>query len=161
MIKEALGLPVCLHVVLGFIGDREHKIKDNKRFSRIIETYSCENGISFEELFDLVDLIDSNYRVNDRRGVKEAPKVLNEYASPKDIKGNRKWRTNLRMFDEKIEEMLSDAPEEIEGVLLKYLDTEYAVISAVTRRIAWGTGKDTIVVNTGFFPAGRISRRDR
>ncbi|MCK4582146.1 single-stranded DNA-specific exonuclease, partial [Candidatus Bathyarchaeota archaeon] len=40
-----------------------------------------------------------------------------------------------------------------DGVLYKRLDTGYAVISAVTRKLAWGTRQDTVVVNTGFFPS--------
>ncbi|MBN2336009.1 DHH family phosphoesterase [Candidatus Bathyarchaeota archaeon] len=152
LVKEKLGLPVSLHVVLGFIGDKEQKIKDNRKFWGITEAYMAENSTSFEELLELVGLIDSIYKVGDKAGVEEAPRLLNGYASPEDIKGNSQWRGNLKLFDGKLDEILAEPPEEVEGVLMKRLDTKYAVISAVTRRIAWGTGRDTIVVNTGFFP---------
>ena len=39
----------------------------------------------------------------------------------------------------------------IDGVQVKRLDTHYSIISQVTRRLAWDTGKDTVVINTGFF----------
>ncbi|MFA5102530.1 MAG: single-stranded DNA-specific exonuclease, partial [Candidatus Thermoplasmatota archaeon] len=45
-----------------------------------------------------------------------------------------------------------DAPyEEKDHVLLKRIHTKFNIISTVTRQIAWKTGKDAVVVNTGFF----------
>ena len=71
----------------------------------------------------------------------------------------------LVRIQEKLAEILEEPTEDRGGVLVKRLDTGYAVISTVTRRIAWGTGRDTIVVNTGFFPGhdqlySRSSRLD-
>jgi len=34
---------------------------------------------------------------------------------------------------------------------LKRIHTKFNIISTVTRRIAWNSGQDTVVVNTGFF----------
>ena len=39
VIKEKLNLPVSLKIVLGFIGDREKKIKDNTRFWKITKDF--------------------------------------------------------------------------------------------------------------------------
>ena len=58
---------------------------------------------------------------------------------------------NLENLEEKLERVLSESPEMVDGVQFKRLDTPYAIISQVTRRLAWGTGRDTVVVNTGFF----------
>ena len=64
---------------------------------------------------------------------------------------NDKWKQNLQKLDIKLETVLSEPPEIIDGVQVKRLDTPYAIISQVTRRLAWDSGNDTIVVNTGFF----------
>ena len=54
-------------------------------------------------------------------------------------------------MEKKLDSVLSEPPEEVDGVQLKRLDTPFAIISQVTRKLAWGTGRDTVVVNTGFF----------
>ena len=72
-------------------------------------------------------------------------------ASQSDILTNPIWSANRLKFDKLVEEILHDPPEEINGVLFKKLDTSYNVISTITRRIAWGRGKNTIVLNTGLF----------
>jgi len=165
VIRERLGLSLGMHVALGFIGDREHRIMENPRFKEITEEYLADEDISFDEALKLVGLIDSSYKVGDKKGVEEAPRLLMGYTKPDDIRNNGRWRRNLRLFQDKLTEILEEPPEDRDGVLMKNLNTGYAVISAVTRRIAWGTGRDTIVVNTGFFPRhdqlySRSSRRD-
>jgi len=165
VIREKLGLPLGMHVALGFIGDREHRIMENPHFKEITEEYLADEGISFDEALTLVGLIDSSYKVGDKKGVEEAARLLMGYTKPDDIRNNGRWRRNLRLFQEKLTEILEEPPENREGVLMKSMDTGYAIISAVTRRIAWGTGRDTIVVNTGFFPRhdqvySRSSSRD-
>ena len=151
VIKEHLGLPLQLHVLLGFIGDREQKIKDNQPFWEITKSYMEDNGVSFDELLELVYLIDSSYKVGDRDSVAEAPHLLKGYKTREDILGNDKWKANLENLEKKLGKALSEPPEMVDGVQLKRLDTPYAIISQVTRRLAWGTGRDTVVVNTGFF----------
>jgi len=165
VIKERLGLSLSMHVALGFIGDREHRIMENPRFKTLTEEHLAEEGITFDEALTLVGLIESGYKVGDKKGMEEAPRLLMGYTKPDDIRNNGRWCRNLGLFQDKLTEVLSEPPEDREGVLIKCLDTEYAVISAVTRRIAWGTGRDTIVLNTGFFQDrdqlySRSSRRD-
>ncbi len=165
VIREKLGLPIGMHVALGLIGDREHRIMENPRFRTLTEGYLADEGITFDEALTLVALIDSSYKVGDNKGVEEAPRLLMGYTKPDDIRNNGRWHRNLRLFQEELTEILAEPPEDRDGVLMKRLDTGYAVISAVTRRIAWGAGRDTIVVNTGFFPGhdqlySRSSRRD-
>jgi len=165
VIRERLRLPFGMHIALGFIGDREHRIMKNPRFKEITEMYLADEGITFDEALTLVGLIDSGYKVGDKEGVEEAPRLLMGYTKPEDIRNNARWRRNLRLFQDKLTEILAEPPEDRDGILVKHLDTGYAVISSVTRSIAWGTGRDNIVVNTGFFPQhdqlySRSSSRD-
>ncbi len=152
VLKEHFGLPLSLHVLLGFIGDREQKIKDNAPFWALTEKYMSENNVTFEELLEIVYRIDSSYKVGDRDSVTEAPHLLRRYRTREDILGNQKWVANLENLERKLDEVLSEPPEMVDGIQLKRLDTPFAIISQVTRRLAWGAGKDTVVVNKGFFP---------
>ena len=151
VIKENLNFPVSLKIALGFVGDREQKIKDNPPFWEILCGFMANEEIEFDELLELVYRIDSSYKVGDRESVIQAPHQLTTYTKKEDILGNKEWENNLTKLEEKLEEALSEPPEEIDGVQVKRLHTPYAIISQVTRRLAWGTGKDTVVVNTGFF----------
>jgi single-stranded DNA-specific DHH superfamily exonuclease len=151
VIKEKLGVPLRLHVLLGFIGDREQKIKDNPPFWALVQEYMAENNVTFDELLELVYRIDSSYKVGDKDSVAEAPHLLRKYKTREDILGNKEWEKNLEDLEIKLEKVFSEPPEMVDGVQLKRLDTLFAIISQVTRRLAWGSGKDTVVVNTGFF----------
>ncbi|MCW4049003.1 MAG: DHH family phosphoesterase [Candidatus Bathyarchaeota archaeon] len=152
VIKEQLSQQVNLYHLLGLIGDREHKIKDNPKFWKIIQNYCKEHETSFEELTELVQLIDSNQKVGDKDAVEEAPILLTSYSRAEDILKNGLWRSNLQRFHEKLKEVLAESPDEVNGVLMKRLHTKYSIISSVTRSIAWGTGRNTVIVNQGFFP---------
>jgi hypothetical protein len=151
VIKENLSLPASLKVFLGFVGDREQKIKDNPPFWKLIQGYLIQEGIIFNDLLELVYRIDSSYKVGERGAVMKAPHLIREYHTRADIMDNEKWGENLQKLDEKLEKVLSEPPDVIEGVQVKRFDTPYAIISQVTRRLAWDTGKDTVVINTGFF----------
>ena len=151
VIKDSLDLPLSIYVILGIIADRGHKIKLNPIFNKIVEDFSIKVGLKFEDLLELCEYIDSNYRVGDKAGVEAAPILLKEYESYKDIISNKDWVENKASFEAKLNEIIKEPPKEENGVLIKWLNTDYSLISSVTRKIAWGTGKDTIVINTGFF----------
>ncbi len=151
VIKEQLEIPLSLKIILGYVGDREQKIKDNPPFWKQTNEYLEREGITFEDLLELVYRIDSSYKVGERKAVMKAPRQLRFYETRQDILSNTEWKENLRKLDEKMEKVLSEPPTDVDGVQVKRLDTPYAIISQVTRRLAWGTGRDTVVVNTGFF----------
>jgi single-stranded DNA-specific DHH superfamily exonuclease len=151
VIKEELGLPVSLKIILGLVGDKEQKIKENSIFWEIIESFMNKKRLQFEHLLELVYRIDSSYKVGNRDAVMKAPHLLRNYNDRKDILGNTEWKKSLINLEEKLEKVLSEPPECINGVQVKRLNTPYAIISQVTRRLAWGTGKDTVVINIGFF----------
>jgi hypothetical protein len=151
VVKKSLGLPVTLPVVLGLVGDREQKLRESPVFWDLVQGYAAENSLTFDELHGMVQLIDSCYKVGDREAVMEAPRLLVEGYGPDAITGNVAWRRNMEDFDEELKRILEAPPVDREGVLYVELDTGFSIISTVTRRIAWGTGRDTVVVNRGFF----------
>ena len=151
VIKEHLGLATSLKVVLGFVGDREQKIKENVPFWGRLEAFMEEKGVGFDELLEMVHRIDSSYKVGEREAVMRIPHQLKGREDGSVILGNEEWKRNLEKLDAKIEEILAEPPVVVDGVQVKRLDTPYAVISQVTRQLAWGTGRDTVVINTGFF----------
>jgi hypothetical protein len=151
IVNEFLGNPVNLFALLGIIGDHEKRIQINKKFYPMITDFCLKQKVSFDDLLTMVFLIDSNYKVGDRKAVEEAPHLLFEYSDIRRILQNTRWNNNLGLLEKEIVKFVDAPYEEKQTVLLKRIHTKYNIISTVTRRIFWSLGKDTVVINTGFF----------
>jgi hypothetical protein len=99
----------------------------------------------------MVYLLDSSYKVGDRKAVEEAPHLLLEYTDARRILQNDRWKNNLVLLENEINKYIETPYEEKQNILLKRIHTKFNIISTVTRKIAWNTGNDTVVLNTGFF----------
>jgi hypothetical protein len=151
IINDFLGNPVNLFALLGIVGDHEKRIQTNKEFYSKITDFCTQEHFTFEELLMMVYLLDSCYKVGDRKAVEEAPHLLLQYSDARRILQNIRWKNNLMMLESEIEKCVNVPGEEQQGILLKRIHTKFNIISTVTRKIAWSSGKDTVVVNTGFF----------
>lgn len=151
IINTYLGNEPNLFALLGVVGDHEKKIQDNPVFSGLLTDFCQEKKLGFDDLVTMVQLLDSNYKIGDKKGVENAPRYLLTNKSPHDILDNKKWQKNCRDLTVAIEKQLQKTPDAVKDILLKKMDTPYNIISTVTRKIFWETGKTTVVVNTGFF----------
>lgn len=151
IVNDYLGNPINIFALLGIIGDHEQRIQANKEFYYQITQFCQEQHFTFDELLQMVYLLDSNYKVGDRKSVEEAPHLLLEYTDARRILQNVRWKNNLTLLDNEISKWVTAPGEEKQGILLKRIHTKYNIISTVTRKIFWATGKDTVIVNTGFF----------
>ncbi|MDH7517872.1 MAG: DHH family phosphoesterase [Candidatus Thermoplasmatota archaeon] len=151
IINKFLGNDVNLFALLGVVGDHEQRIKNNKLFYEIITDFCQKNNLSFDNMLKIVYLLDSNYKLGDKKAVEKAPHLLLTYNDADEILKNEKWNKNLITLNDEIEKQIEKPSKEIQGMILKKINTKYNIISTVTRKIAWDTGKDTIVINTGFF----------
>ena len=95
-------------------------------------------------------LIDSNYKIGDKIAVEKAPHVLLKYKSLKDILKNEKWNNNLSILEKEINLQLNKPVEERKNIIIKKINSPYNIISTLTRKIAWESQKDILVVNNGF-----------
>jgi single-stranded DNA-specific DHH superfamily exonuclease len=151
IINEFLGNSVNLFALLGIIGDHEKRIQTNKEFYAMITDFCSKEHLTFDELLMMVYLLDSSYKVGDRKAVEEAPHLLLEYTDAQRILQNVRWKNNLILLEKEINKYIDVTYEEKHNIVLKRIHTKFNIISTVTRKIAWNTGKDTVVVNTGFF----------
>jgi hypothetical protein len=99
----------------------------------------------------MVYLLDSNYKLGDKKIVEEAPHLLIENGTPEFILNNQKWNENYNKLNQEMEKQLNMPEDEINGIILKKINTPYNIISTLTRQVAWNSGKNTVVINTGFF----------
>jgi len=148
-----LNNPVTLPAVLGAVADHETKLKDKREVYITIEEYLEESGLSFNDLLRMVELIDTNYKVGDRRGVLKAPFTLLQN-DPQIILENPLWNNNLKVLRKEVEKQTSRPPTRREGKILIWdINTPYNVTSTVTRRLAWKNNDSIVVViNRGWFP---------
>jgi hypothetical protein len=130
----------------------EQTVRNSPKFMKELENYCDKHSTGFEELLKSVELIDSSYKVGDREGVIEAPGILRSIKEPQEILNNSNWIRRDREFKAELRRIFDEPPDEVHGVLLKRLHTKYHVISSVTRRIAWDSGRNTVVINTGLIP---------
>jgi nanoRNase/pAp phosphatase (c-di-AMP/oligoRNAs hydrolase) len=98
----------------------------------------------------MVYLLDSNYKIGAKNSVEEAPRILLEYEHHECLLNNKAWNYNLKKLKDEIYRQINEPSNEIDGITLKRIHTEYNIISTITRQIAWDTGKDIIVFNTGW-----------
>lgn len=150
IINNFLGNKINLYALLGVVGDHEQKIKNNKEFHKKITDFCKDNNLEFQDMLKMVHLLDSNYKIGDKSAVEQAPHLLKNN-SAEQILNNKNWNINLERLEEEINKIINTSSNEIDGVIFKKIRTRYNIISTVTRKIAWETGKNTIVVNTGFF----------
>jgi hypothetical protein len=150
IVNGFLGNPVNLYALLGAVGDCEQRLEANKNFANILLSFSMQHQVTFKEMLAMVYLLDSNYKVGDRRAVMEAPRFLLETTDPRGILNHHPWKKHLAELENEITKWVEASGEVRKGVCVKRISTKYNVISTVTRRVFWSSKTDTIVVNTGF-----------
>lgn len=151
IVNEFLGNSINIFALLGVVGDHEKRIQPNKNFYDKITDFCIKEHLLFDDLLMMVALLDSSYKVGDKNAVEEAPHLLLKYNDVRKILENAHWKKNLVLLENEIGKIVDAVGEEKDHVLLKRIHTKYNIISTVTRRIAWKSGTDTIVINTGFF----------
>jgi len=151
IVNDFLGNDVNLFSLIGIIGDHEKRIKNNKVFYNIITNFCQKNNLNFDDLLKIVYLLDSNYKLGNKKAVEKAPRLLFECNSVSSILKNIEWNENLKMLDEEIKKQLESPIDEMDGIIVKKINTTYNIISTITRKVAWDSGKNTMVINTGFF----------
>ena len=151
IINDYLKNDVNLFALLGVVGDHEEKIKNDPEFNKIIQVFCKENNLNFEDLHKMVYLLDSNYKLGDKKAVEQAPHTLLKIQNPEEILNNETWNQNLKNIDDEMNRILNTPGEKINDLIFKKINTPYNIISTVTRKVSWSTGKNTLVINTGFF----------
>lgn len=151
IVNDYLGNDVNLYAILGIVGDHEQKIKNNKKFNKIINDFCDKNNLTFEDLHYMVYLLDSNYKKGEKETVEKAPHILLKTKKPREILENNQWNKNYELLEQEITKQIRSPAETFNETILKKMNTSFNIISTVTRKIAWEQQKNTIVVNTGFF----------
>lgn len=152
IIKEFLGRDTDLLAVLGAIGDNEWRIRVFPMYSEITG-FLGRFSLGFRDVLEMVYLLDSNYKVNDRGAVVEAvSRVLKYKNNPKTLLESRDWRVRMEMVEGEVNRWVNASRRVVGRAVLLEIHTKLNIISAITRRVAWSNpGRVTVVVNKGYF----------
>jgi single-stranded DNA-specific DHH superfamily exonuclease len=154
-INHFLNKEINILPILGAVGDLGAKIQKNEVIYQEISTYIDSIGINFSELLDMVELIDSNFKIQNKKEVENAVFTISKFKDdPKRILTYEKWRSHLKLLEDELNRLISQpALYEENQILIFEIDTKYDLISAVTRHLAsHNKEKSVIVVNNGLFP---------
>lgn len=151
IVNSFLGNQVNLYAILGMVGDHEERLETYIHFTKILYDFCLQHHMTFKELLAMVYLIDSNYKIGDRKAVMEAPRFLLGVRDPQEILRQQAWKKNLVTLDAEVARWVKAPGEEVKGVCVKRISTKCNIISTVTRKVFWESKKDTVLVNTGFF----------
>jgi len=153
IVNSYLHNPATLYSLLGVIGDHECSINENPLFKAHIQTLQETHKFSFQDLLTMVYLLDSNYKIGDKKAVEQAPYQLNNHSEdPNFILNNNQWKKNNDSITQELATQLDNIPKPQDGVIIKTMNNSYNLISTITRKIYWKTHHHTIVINTGYFP---------
>lgn len=153
VLTRYLDREIDIFSVLGAVGDRDIKIKDNVGIYQYIKEFLNNSDFYFEDLLRMVELIDSNYKVGNKQKVMDAVHFIKENKLyPQRILDNSDWEKNLDDLEMETE-MQKNMPVTYEdGIAIQEIDTRFNITSPVARNLAWnGNCRVAIVVNRGFF----------
>ncbi|MCD6480666.1 MAG: single-stranded DNA-specific exonuclease [Thermoplasmata archaeon] len=150
VVAEYMGKTNNLLAFLGAVGDWEERIKNTSFYPRL-EKFMEESGLNFEQMHEMVYIIDANYKAGDKEEVERAVRMLHNASNPADfIMKNEKWRRRKEDIEREIEKAIDAEEKRIGNVKFKEIDSPYNIISTVARRI-WDGKNYVVVVNRRFF----------
>lgn len=152
LLTKIFKLPVNLLSVLGVVGDKEEKIRENREIYPEINSYLKSNDLSFQEALRMANLIDSNYKIGNKRGVEESVFFLMKNKDlPVRILEHKNWITRENELKSEVKKQLSKKIKERDNFLILDINSKYNIISAVTRKLAFeNSNRFVIVINHGF-----------
>ncbi len=152
VVGEYLENTPDLLFVLGAVGDREKKLLDNEYAMKTVDQVMKNLDTDFDTLLEIIALLDSNYKLGNKKEVERTPWFLMNVQGPERILNKRDLEENIVELKSAIECEVNGERKEIEpDVLYREMDSPYNIISTVTRKIAWeNEDKIAFVVNEHF-----------
>lgn len=134
-ICEVLGLPCDLLPVIAMVGDREEGIQQDATFYPYVQAVVADNNITFSELLQIRELIDSNYIMDDYAGIMETIKLVQD--DPLAVLNDVRLQTNLSTIAQTVEQYVTQPPQQLSNVVSAWeISTKYNVLSHITRHLS-------------------------
>lgn len=134
-IAELLDLPYDLLPVIAMVGDREESIQHDPMFYPYVQTVMADANLTFSQLLLIRSLIDSNYIVDDYKGIAETIALVQD--DPLSILTEVHLQANLKKIAATITELIARPAQPLsENVSFWDISTPYNILSHVTRHLS-------------------------
>lgn len=135
-INELLGFaPDDLLPVIAIVGDREEAIQNDPVYYPRVQAVMAKYNLTFSQLLDMRQLIDSNYIVDDYEGIQETIALLRD--DPMAVLTDVRLRTNLEQIENVLTEITQQSPEKVNTQVLFFeLENSYNILSHATRALS-------------------------
>ena len=151
IVNEYIGKEENLLAFLGAVGDWEEKLM-KIRFYKKLEKFMNAKNLKFKELHEMTYLIDSNYKIGDKKGVEKAAIELAKNGDAASYTlNNKKWHENMKIIEREIENAINADEIKKGNALIKEINSKYNIISTVARKLS-SKEKYVIIVNKSYFP---------
>lgn len=135
IIDEYLGTAPSLLGVMGMVGDKEEKIKDEAEFWPHVEVVLEKEGLTLNEMLMMRRYIDSLYIIEDYDNMDPTVELLAD--DPKEILNDPNLEKNVQRIDQEVTHYLESEPSDLGDNILEFnLDSEFNIISHTTRGLA-------------------------
>lgn len=150
VVNEYMEKKENLLAFLGAVGDMEHRIKATKFYGRL-KSFMEEEGLKFDEMLKMVKLMESSYKIGNRKEIEKAVRCLSKERDVKNfILKNKIWSENLKKVEEEIAKILNEGGKRIGKVFIKEMNSKYNIISTIARKL-WEKNEYVVVINHGYF----------
>ncbi len=144
-LTRLMGARPDLRSILGIAGDLGPTLRSHPVYGEVLRVLDSL-GMGVEELERLAELVDANYRVGDREGVRDAVFALGRgYGDPRSLLSMGEWIIKHRSAEAEVERVLREARvEDFGSVVYVEFESPHLLISTVGRRFAWS--RDRVAV---------------
>jgi len=146
-LTQLLGAQPDLRSILGVAGDLGPTLRSHPVYPEVLGVLESL-GMAVEELERLAELVDANYRVGHREGVRDAVFVLSRgYKAPWSLLELKKWVLRHRSAEAEVERVVREANvEDFGSVVYVEFESPHLLISTVGRRFAWSRDRVAVLV---------------
>ncbi len=125
-----------LLVAIGIVGDLGQRISQGPYYSWV-KRVLYKNNISLQEAIEITKLIDSCYKLLDKKCILHTIETLRE-KNPTSVLNDKLLRNNLEQIKDEVEKIIKDetSTESFRNIVLVNAKSKYYVTSEVGRRLA-------------------------
>jgi len=143
VLKERFSYNSDYLVALGIVGDTGPNARQLKEW-KIVRKVMEKSRFDFRTLMRITQLIDSSYKLNKRQEVVDNVHLLLQ--GMQAVLESEHLNRNMDVLEKEIDSWVSKA-EDYGNYFFLRMQSEYHIISSVTRKLVWELGKSAIVVN--------------
>lgn len=134
-INDLLGFPNTVQSVIAIVGDKEEAIQQDTTYFPRVQEVMAEHGLTFMQLLEARQLIDSNYIVDDYAGMADTVQLVKD--DPLAILTDVRLRDNVSTINETLSHITEQEPTKVSDHVYYFeIDSPFNILSHATRALS-------------------------